>query len=185
MENSINIIGVDYGLLGSVCFIENIQDQTKTKISFIDMPTMKVAHQTKKTKELTVIDVARLRDLLYEKLEKQTYHNCYVEKVVSPNMATSKSSILIQGKNIGMSEALVLLACIDNEVPYDELSPQKWKNRTGLAGRNKKACIAFGQNHVPASEGSKFLGVQGGFKDGRGDAFCVGWAGYTLNKNIK
>ena len=148
----------------------------KMKITFVDMPTKVMAHQTK-GKSHTIVDVVTLRELLMTNLEHCEYDACYVEKTVSPSTVTAKSRILIQGKNIGMGEAIVMLSCHDEGIPYFELSPQKWKNKTGLVGRDKKSCVIFGEKHTPVSEHFKFWGKQGGLKDGRGDAFCIAYAG--------
>lgn len=174
-----NIIGVDYGLKGSICLIKNVEDKEKITVTFIDFPLFK---EEKNKKMKTYIDVIELRKYIIDNIDDNFYETMYVECVVSPNMTTSKASILAQGKNIGMSEGLIILACYDNNILYEELSPQKWKNKTGLAGRDKKACIAYAKKQLPTSEHHKLYGKQGGILDGRGDAFCVAYAGYLLNK---
>lgn len=109
-----NFIGIDPGLSGAIAVIEN------GDLYVFDMPVLEYdISGKKKRKELNVGKLAGLLDVA----------NCqaYLEGVAGmPGMGGTQ--MFAFGQSYGMTKAALAL----KGVPYEIISPQKWKNYFGL-----------------------------------------------------
>ena len=83
------------------------------------------------------------------------------------------------GEGIGMLRGML----VAHRLPYRKISPNLWKGRLGLPGKQvkggNKACAQYLVSHYPLTE-NLIYGSRGGLKDGRLDALLIAhWLRHT------
>lgn len=118
MKNNEIYIGIDPGISGSICVLDNDANY----IDHLLMPTMKIG---KSNKVNTAALVAWLEEY------KDAKH-CYLEKV----HAMPKQGVTSMF-NFGHSAGIVEGAIVSFGIPLTLVTPQSWKKKTGLIGKDK------------------------------------------------
>lgn len=125
-------LGIDPGLSGAIAFVSPAGD-----VHAFDMPVLEYTITGKKTRR--EVDVARLARIL----TKYPAASCQLEAVWG--MAGRGASEFTFGQSYGMIKAALTLSGI----PYELISPQKWKNYYGL-GSDKDGSRAKATELFPA-----------------------------------
>jgi len=150
-------IGVDCGIYGAIAYLNN----DSTFIAVEDMPVMA---GTGKRQQVNGAELARRLRLYQSTMEYTTYtkDTAYVERVSSmPKQGVSSMF------SFGTSYGIVLGVLAALQIPVVLVTPQSWKKRAGLTGKEKDCCRTLMQQLYPMAE----LGRK---KDiGRADAIAI------------
>lgn len=159
-------IGIDPGLSGAVAFIDG-DDLTIWDMPVREVITGKTLRRIRGSKkggqhvrEVPTIkrhlDIRGLSDILYD------LDGIYFVEKITPQQKNGHMGTFIQG--IGVGAIAGILAAFE-ETPV-EVSPQRWKNHFGLAGRDKNA-----SRHLAMEKFPRHVGLFSRVKDdGRAEA---------------
>lgn len=152
------VLGIDYGISGAFALIDTVTKEHKVW----DMPL--------ENGEIDPIGI----DALLCTLISTTHpiDAIWVENVIANGPNAGRNSIMKQGKNIGRAEGIVILFSYNEDIPFEQISAQRWERHAGLWGKSKKDSCAKATAKYPTME-KELYGPRGGAKDGRGDALLI------------
>lgn len=153
--------GIDPGFTGAIAWIDAYGEQ----IGVEDLPVTGVGKKRE-------FDLVALNALIYHKIAC-VKHDCVVgleNPTTRPGEGAERCKRF--GEGIGMLKALLTA----HLVGYDCISPNLWKGRLGLPGKQdpnaNKAGAQLIVTHYPSTEHLVY-GPRGGVKDGRLDALLI------------
>lgn len=114
-------IGIDPGQKGGISYIDENQENIVKSFPYSD---------------------DMLKTVLNEVKDKPCL--CYVEKVG----AMPKQGVVSTFK-FGRSDGIILGMLMALQIPFEEITPQKWKKMFGLIGKDKKASIECAKHLFP------------------------------------
>lgn len=130
-----DFIGIDPGLRGAVALIAG------DRLKVYDMPTLEYVIAGKKKR--SEIDIHRLYKIFFTASCPLQDPVCYLEGVAGmPGMGGTQ--MFAFGQAYGMTKAAIALS----HIPYEIISPQKWKNHYGLT-RDKAGSFEMASEIFP------------------------------------
>jgi len=155
------VIGIDPGITGAIATV----NQDKLIITLADLPTYTA---TKSKKQLNAAELTNM--MKSTNIEAKVY----IEKVgAMPKQGVV--SMFNFGKTCGIIEGV----CAALQMPYEYVTPQKWKKAAGLIGQDKdySRTIAIQQYPEVASRLKRKKDI------GRADALHIAMYGYERIRN--
>ena len=157
------IISIDPGLTGGIAIVEY------DVIKLFDMPTFKFETKTKtksgNKKHKTEINIHALADML----RPYCSNSQAVVELVHSMPAMGAPSVF----NFGMSFGILLGVLATLEIPYELVTPQRWKKdmMDGTAGKEKEADVLRAVQLYPKLRDQLIVGKK--YKDGLADALLM------------
>lgn len=153
------IIGIDPGLTGAIAWLN---EDDLSFINVVDMPTMALTGARRQ------VNAAELAKIINETLDKEV-GIIYLERV-SAMPKQGVSSVF----SFGMSYGIVLGVVAALGLPMALATPQSWKKRAGLIGKEKDAARTLAQQLYPAAPLGRKMDC------GRADALLIARFGQKI-----
>ncbi len=161
-------IGIDNGLSGGLAMI-TLHNNGRKEISVIDMPTISIPTSKGKRQEY---DIYQIREFFFCE-GKKIKPSAIILELATARPGQGVVSMFRTGYGLGLIEGLLC----GLKLPYEVVTPQKWKKHFSLMLKGKKEKKEIKQFTYSKAKklfpSAELTGKNGGIKDGRCDAIMM------------